>query len=238
MDKNLETLLKYQELDIKLRRSLDSLEKSEANKKMEQARSEFNGAKKTVQDSEKDAESMLDSYEQTAAQFIELTNRVNDLELVLENAEPEDDLKDTAEQLESLKNKAVALEKKLNDYKAAAEKLVKNYQDANTVGLKMRDCFNAAKAEYTELIKAAEPEINALKKKLKDLESQINADTLKQYKAITAENKYPAFVEVHSSDGTYSCQGCGLQLSQKNTSTLNEKGTCICETCRRVIYKE
>lgn len=238
MDNNLEILLKYQELDIKLRRALDSLERSEANKKMEQARNEFNGAKKTVQDSEKDAEAVLLNYEQTANQYAELTNKVSELQLILENAESDDDLGDMAEQLESLKAKAVALEKKLNDFKSSSEKLVKSYQDANAVGLKMKDYYNAAKAEYSELIKAAEPEINAIKKKLKEMEAQIDKEMLKKYKAITAENKYPAFVEVHISDGTYSCRGCGLQLSQKNTSTLNENGMCTCETCRRMIYKE
>lgn len=237
MDNNLETLLKYQELDIKLRRALDTLEKSDANKKMEQARSEFNNAKKTVQDSEKEAENIITGYEQTAQQFSELTGKLDELGLIIENAESDEDLSGLTEQLEALKSKVAAYEKKLSDYKTNSEKLVKSYQDANAIGLKMRNYYNTAKADYSELVKASEPEVNAIKKQLKELEAQIDADTLKKYKAITAENKYPAFVEVHISDGTYSCRGCGLQLSQKNTSTLNENGQCICETCRRIIYK-
>ncbi|MCH5163674.1 MAG: hypothetical protein J1F36_01510 [Clostridiales bacterium] len=237
MENNLETLLKYQNIDIKLRRALDSLEKSDANKKMEQARTEFNSAKKTVQDSEKEAENIVSSYEQSAPQFKEIADKLSELELIIENAEEGDDLGELAEQLEALKNKVASFEKRLAEYKTTSEKLVKSYQDANAIGLKMRGYYNNAKADYTELIKASEPEVNTLKKQLKELEGQIDPETMAKYKAITADNKYPAFVEVHVSDGVYSCRGCGLQLSQKNTSTLNENGTCTCETCRRIIYK-
>lgn len=237
MDKNLEMILSYQELDIKLRRILDSLERSDAFKKMEQSKTEFNNAKKTVLDSEKEAEAIVQSYEKCAQQLKEITDKMNELELIIENAESDEDLSGYAEQLDSLKSKALAFDKKLSELKNSSEKIVKSYQDSNSIGLKMRGVYNAAKAEYSELIKASEPEVNALKKQLKEIETQIDSELMNKYKAITAENKYPAFVEVRVADGGYSCNGCGLHLSQKNTSTLNENGICICETCRRIIYK-
>lgn len=238
MDNNLATLLKYQELDIKLHRALDTIEKSESSKKMEQARNEFNTAKKIVQDAEKEAESVVNNLEITMPQIKELTDKLNEFELIIENAESDEDLKGFTDQLEALKNKALSVEKKLTDCKNNSEKLVKNYQDANAKGLKMRDIYNNAKIEYGNLVKASEPEVTELKKRLKELEKQIDPDLLEKYKAITSENKFPAFVDAFVSDGVYSCRGCGLQLSQKNTSTLNERGICTCETCRRIIYKE
>lgn len=238
MDKNLDTLLKYQELDIKLRRALDTLERSDANKKMEQARAEFNNAKKIVMDTEKEAESVVGGFEETISQIKELSAKVSELELIIENAESDSDIINLAEALENLKTKIVVAEKKLAECKQSSERLVKNYQDANTVGLKMKGLYNNSKASYSELVKASEPEISALKKQLKELEEHIDPDTMAKYKAITADNKYPAYVEVHVGDGdVYSCTGCGLQLSRKNMSVLNENGFCTCETCRRIIYK-
>ncbi|MBR2967721.1 MAG: hypothetical protein IKC35_02950 [Clostridia bacterium] len=236
MDKNFETLLKYQEIDIKLKRLLDSLEKSDANKKMEQARAEFNIAKKTVLDSEKEAEGVISVYETLSSQITELNEKNKELELIVENVDA-DELVGFADQIETVKDNVVALEKRLSEIKAMAEKLIKTFQDANTMGLKMKDYFNSAKADYSELVKNAEPEISAYKKKLKELEPEINEELFAKYKAITSDNKYPAFVEVYDGDGVYSCTGCGLQLSQKNTSELNEKGICTCETCRRTIFK-
>lgn len=236
MDKNFENLLKYQEIDIKLKRLLDSLEKSDANKKMEQARAEFNIAKKTVLDSEKEAEGVIGVYETLSSQIAEINEKNKELELIIENVDA-DELDGFSEQIETVKENVVALEKRLSEIKANAEKLIRTFQEANTMGLKMRDYFNSAKADYSELVKAAEPEVNALKKKLKELEPEISEELFAKYKAITSDNKYPAFVEVYDGDGTYSCTGCGLQLSQKNTSELNEKGICTCETCRRTIYK-
>ncbi len=238
MDKNLETLLKYQEIDIKLRRKLDSLERSDAKKKMDVARTEFNNAKKSVGDSEAAAGKTIKDIEEVSLKIKEYSQKLGELVLIVENAESDDDLTGFVEELEALKSKVVALEKKLADLKATGEGLVKDYRNANTIGHKMLDQYNSAKAEYNTLLKESEPEINLLKKQLKDLESQIDADTMRKYKSITAENKYPAFVEVHIGDGGIcSCRGCGLQLSQKNTSILNENGICTCETCRRVIFK-
>ncbi len=234
MNKNFETMLKYQEYDIKLKRILDSLEKSDANKRMEQVRVEFNNAKKTVQDSEKEAESVVSYYEQTAPQLKEIESKLNEL---INNAESVEDIAAFIAQLESLRSKLTALEKKVAECRLASERIVRSYQEANAIGHKMLGYFNTAKASYSELVKASEPDIAMLKKQLKALEPQIDEETMKKYKSIVKENKYPAFVEVRLSDGTYSCGACGLQLSQKNTSTLNENGVCTCETCRRIIYK-
>ncbi len=235
---DLNTVLKYQEVDIKLKRAFDKLEKSEANEKMEQARSKFNNAKKTVQDCEKDAEAILTAFNQANGQLAEFNQKLAELQLIIENAESDDDLSGLVEQLETLKNKAVAFERKIAECRSESEKLVKDYQDANSIGLKMRNIYNAAKAEYAELAKAAEPEITSLKRQLKEIESHIDPETMSAYKAITADNLYPAFVQVRISDKTYFCVGCGMMLSQKNIGTLNDRGYCTCETCRRIIYKE
>lgn len=234
---NLDTMLKYQELDIKLKRVFDKLEKSEASEKMEQARNKFNNAKKTVQDCEKAAESTVAVFDQASAQLTELGQKLSELQLIIENAESEEDLGELVPQLEALKGKVSSFERKLNECKIESEKLVKEYQDANSIGLKMRNIYSAAKAEFTELSKAAEPEITELRRKLKEIEGTIDPETMKMYKALTSENKYPAFVEARKTDKTYSCNGCGMMLSQKNLSTLNENGYCTCETCRRIIYK-
>ncbi len=234
MDKNFETLLKYQEYDIKLKRLLDTIERSDASKRMEQARTEFNIAKKTVQEDEKEAEKVVAYYEKSAPQLQELEKN---LDSIIKSSEGNDNIAALIEQLEILKGKVIALEKKIIECKTSSEKILKSYQEANAIGHKMLSYFNSAKTIYNELIKASEPEISALKKKLKALEPLIEIETLKKYKEITKENKYPAFVEVRFIDGTYSCGACGLQLSQKNTSTLNENGVCTCETCRRVIFK-
>ena len=50
---NLDKLLEYQKIDIELRKVLDEIERSDDNKKMEQARTEFNNAKSTVTETEK-----------------------------------------------------------------------------------------------------------------------------------------------------------------------------------------
>lgn len=234
---NLDTMLAYQEIDIKLKRAFDALEKSEASDKMEQARNKFNSAKKTVLECEKSAEAIIKTFEQASSQLVELIQKLAELQLIVDNAESDDDLSGLVPQLEALKSKVSSFERKIVECKSESERLVKEYQDANSIGLKMRNIYNAAKGEFAELSKAAEPEITKLKGQLKEMEGKIDPETMKIYKTLTSDNLYPAFMPVRITDKTYSCSGCGMMLSQKNISTLNENGFCHCETCRRVIYK-
>ena len=78
-----------------------------------------------------------------------------------------------------------------------------------------------------------------MRAKLDALRPEIPADMFETYKTITAERKYPAYVQARLTDDKkhYRCF-CGLTLSQKAQSELQEKGSCRCENCRRLIYAE
>lgn len=234
---DLDKILKYQDLDMQLHNIRMKLRKSEPNQCMDQAKNRYNNAKKTVQDADKDAVSMIEALDQANEQLEELYKKLDELNLIVENAESDDDLNGLADQLEALKGRAIALEKRILECRSESEKLVKEYQDANTLGLKSRKSFDSAKLRYTELTKKVEPEVTALKTQLKELEPQIDPETMKRYKSITSDNKYPAIVSVRKAEKNYYCNGCGTDLPQKVVHTLNESGFCVCETCRRIIYK-
>ena len=239
MIKDLDKVLEYQNIDIKLRRTLDALEKCDDAKRMEVAKTEFNGAKETVDKVEKKAEEIVKEYKGAKQNLEELDKKLSDMELIIANAESEEDLGNVLAELQELKFKAIACEKAFSEYKTDSEELIKNYQSANSTGFRMREAYQKAKEGYLKLKKEKEQEINKYKFQLKELEPQIDPETMSKYKAIVADRKYPAITDVYVGEGNaYSCKGCGLQLSQKNISVLNEEGSCVCETCRRLIYKK
>ncbi len=230
--KDLDTVLKYQELDIKLRKVLDSVEKSKVYENMEKARQEFSIAKKTRDDSEKAAEGIVAYYE--SAQ--KLSDEINSM---LERISGFEEISDEdASQLEKAKSRLVDIENKLADRKNQSEKLIKDFLDANDQGKKLKAAFEANKKEYVALKESVQPEINALTEELRAFESKIDPEILKQYKALTAEKKYPAFVDAYIDKDSYYCRGCGLALSQSKTSELKNNSYCTCDKCKRIIYKK
>lgn len=232
----LDKLLEYQDVDIKLRRQLDVIERSEDAKKIEQAKNEFAVCKKTVEDSEKASAALLEFFSTGKKYFDEAEKRLENIELVIEN-NTEEDLNVVIEDLDKLKKLISDMESKIADRKSRADGVIKSYAAANERGRKLREFHAMAKERQDTLRSKVEPEINRLRARLKELEPEIEPEIMKQYKSLTEERKYPAFVEAYRDDKTFSCRGCGLALSQTSSSALNEKGYCVCESCRRIIYK-
>lgn len=239
---NLEVMLEYQKYDIELRKILDEIERNENYKKMEQAKSEFAAAKSSVNESEKAAENIVNFYNSSIAYYEENYKKYEILEKKLANLAEnnETERKEIILQLEVLRDKMTELEKKLSDRKAKTETVIHAYLDSQERGKKLRDIFNSLKAKFEAFKAEKEPAINQLNAKLDALKKKIDPPLFEQYKALTNEKKYPALVEASTADGgkNFSCNGCGLALSQKAKSELAEKNICRCETCRRIIYKK
>ena len=230
--KDLDIILKYQELDIKLRKANDALEKSKSYENMEKARQDFSIAKKTRDDNEKTAENIL-SYVESAQKLSKEVNAMLD-RLAKKDEITDDDIA----QLEKAKAKLSEVEAKISERKGQSEKIIREFLDAGEQGKKHKTAFEDNKKEFMELKATKQPEINEITKELKALEEKISPEMFKIYKSITAERKFPAFVDAYVDKDSYYCRGCGIALSQAKTSEYKNNPYCICEKCKRVIYKK
>lgn len=239
MIKSLHELLEYQKIDIQLRKILDEIERHEDNRKMEQAKAEFNNAKGKIAESERAAESIIHFYNNSQAYYEENSKKVDEIAAQLAATQDEQTRRDLIAQVETLKEKFAELERKLAERREKSDKVIQAYLDANDKGKKMREIYAAVKARLDAFKKEREPQIRQLQAQLAAIRGKIDAEVMKQYEMLTSERKYPAFVPALSADNgkNYRCF-CGITLSQKLQSELKENGHCRCETCRRVIYKE
>ncbi len=239
---NLDTILEYQKYDIELRKLLDEIEKNEFNKKMEQARAEFAAAKNNVLESEKAAESIVNFYNSSLAYYEDTFKKFEALDKRLSEVSEDDDeaRKEILSQMEVLRDRISELEKKLADRKNKSESVIHAYLDSQERGKKLKDIFNSFKLKFETFKAEKEPAMKKLTTHLDELKKKIDPQLFEQYQSITNERKYPAIVEAGSADGgkNYSCNGCGLSLSQKAKSELAEKSICRCENCRRIIYRK
>lgn len=233
----LEKVLEYQKVDIELRKVLDEIERSDYNKKLEQARTEFNNAKVTVTETEKAAEQIVSFYNNAVSFMEECDKRIDEIAAKMEKTEDIEAQRELAEQLEKIREKLTELEKKLGERNDRSDKLIGAYRDGQERGKKMRNVFNSVKEKLQQFKQEKEPEIRKLRARLDAIRPEIPPATMELYNAITAERCYPAFVPAREAERNHYRCFCGLELSQKAQSELTEKGQCRCETCRRLIYK-
>lgn len=233
---NLDKLLEYQKIDIELRKVLDEVERSDDGKKLEQAKTEFNNAKNTVTETEKAAESIVSFYNNALAFMTESDKRIEEIAAKMESTEDLEEQRALAEELEKLSAKTAEIEKRLGERNDRTDKVILAYLDGQERGKKMRSVFNNIKERLNKFRQEKEPKINELKAKLDAIRPAIPADIMEIYDKITAERKYPAFVQAREAERNHYRCFCGLELSQKTQSELLEKGNCRCETCRRLIY--
>ena len=81
-------------------------------------------------------------------------------------------------------------------------------------GKKMRSVYNNIKERLNKFRQEKEPKINELKAKLDAIRPAIPADIMEIYDKITAERKYPAFVQAREAERNHYRCFCGLELSQ------------------------
>lgn len=239
---DINSLVEYQKVDIELFKVNEEIDSYEFTKKMIQAKREFAQAKSQVAESESEAAAIIEFYNKAMKYFEETAKKVGVLSSKLEEL-PEDEEKDRKEitgDIEVLRDKLNELEKELTAKRAKSEVVIRAYLDSQDRGKKLREIYQNAKAKAEEFRAKKEPAINELNKKLEAMQANIDKQIFELYKTLTNEKKYPALVEAATMDNgkNYSCNGCGLELSQKVKGELIEKNICRCENCRRIIYKK
>lgn len=234
---NLDAILKYQEVDIKLRKTLDEIERSDSGKRLEQSRKGFNEAKAMVEDSERTAGEVADFYRKAIKFYNEYAPKIEEYEQRLKGELTDEERKKAVTALETLKSKFSEIEKRLSERKNKGDKLLDEYREGQKRGKKMREVHAEAKESHENLKREKEPVIAEFKKTLETLRPSVDKEIMTMYDELASERKYPAFVEAYGDEkSSFSCRGCGLQLSQSSKGQLLEKGVCRCDTCRRIIY--
>ena len=234
---DLKAILEYQEADIKLRKTHDSIEKSDAQRRGKQAKIEFDAAKKRVDDSEAQAGEILDFIKSADETAVKAQSVASDCKAKLESGLSAVERKAMRAELEALKAKLSDSEKRVDSKLKRASKVVDESRESQARAKKMRDVFIKEKEAYDKLKAEKAPEIEKCKKQLALLREKVDPKLLQQYDELSADKKIPAFVDAFKSEsGTYSCRGCGLQLSQADNGKLERDGICRCGNCRRIIY--
>ncbi len=234
--KNLENLLKYQAVDIELKKLNKLLNTDESLIAMNKSKKAFNDAKQTISQCEEQSNGLIDSYE-------ELVKYVNENEALLaelENAgtpEEEQDIAERVKKLESLRSKFTSADKKAHDIEDRSKSVCRSRMDAIKTGNIAKQKYNESKVKHGELVSSKADESNRLVSELEKMRVQLDPTLYDEYKKLEEDNVFPPVVPARGDEkkGLYNCGGCGIGLSQQANTLLKDDGWCRCDHCRRII---
>ena len=235
---NLDALLSYQKADLAYKKLNDEIKKNQNYVDMRANKKKFEAAKTAVLESEKQAESIVSSYEQ-GLKFIEkCAGEIEDLCMRLEAGEADEEAeKNLVSRLEELQAAVSEWKKRVDSLKSLADKALGDYKAAQASGKKSRVDYAEAKAKFETYQKGKEGELKKLKDARDALAGAVEPKLMETYLKLTGDGVYPAFAPATELDKNVSCGVCGMVVSSSAKTDLENNGYCRCETCRRIIYK-
>lgn len=235
---NIESILKYQDLDKKLFAVEQKKEKSVYKKKRDEIEAFANREKAKVPEYENAAAGLAKEIDEINKKFASDKAKLDKiLEKNVENLTMEE-----IEKLETVKNAIVAelgaLEKRLQKTAESVKTVVDDYKKTRKSYDEARLQYAQCKKKMEEENKQFEPEIEKLKKELQALEKDVDADLLAKYKKRRNDKVAPPiFVPLVQGE---ICGGCFRPQPKAAIAKIKAEGIATCEEegCKRYIYNK
>lgn len=224
-------LLKYQEVDAKLRKIEIELSSSEERKKALSAKKFLDGVEETIIKLNARSKELYEQYLVILEEQKNFSSKQEEYTLAIKDVETEDEVaylsKKIDETIAKIKNLS-ALSEKLGE---EMQKVLAEYATlkAKTKGAKLQ--YEEFGKKYNELRASKSAEMDAIKKELLALEKDIDATLLEKYKAKRLSKNFPVLREVTGKI----CEVCYMELSAGEISKL-KSGAIIEHECGVLLY--
>ena len=231
----MENMLKYQEIDGKIKKIIYGLNHSDESlrgKKLGQFLKESEEQLKKMDRRAEELTSLVNklktTYQQSIKDFDELENGVG-------NAIDKDELNYLSKKLTDVSRSIATIEKDVNAAIKEMDDISKRYDELRGKVPTARSQYMECKEKFEALKKQREPEVSALRAELQTVEKEVDAKTLEIYQKLRKQGIYPVLVPLV---GANKCGGCQMEVSIGATGKLDENSFVVCENCQRLIYKK
>ena len=224
----MQEILKYQELDLKLKKLENELNSSTNKKSAGEMQQYLRDGQTRLVKLEETAKVLVEQYQKATALYNDFVNKLEALAKEVEGGVKENIeavLKKFSADAEKLDNHIINLANKIAAVNKEFESLMNNAKKA-------RNNLEIYKANFAKEKAKYDPEIEKLKKELEVQKKKVNQALLQKY-LVKAEGKNVAIL-VPETNGR--CGGCRMEISGVKLSTLKSKGMIECENCGRIIY--
>lgn len=227
----MEQLLKYQDIDMQIKKLENEISGSEERKKATEMQQYLKEYQTRLIKYDTLSETVYNNYKTVIAVYEDLAKKIENISKLSEKASEEkvDELitgiAATNENLAKIEKEIFNVSNQMQAISKDVENILKNAKTAKKNLILYRDA-------YSKIKQAREPEIEKLKKQLASQETKIDKKLLSKYLAKHNDKNLPVFVAENSGR----CGGCRMEIPGSGKKYLQEKGYIECENCGRIIY--
>lgn len=227
----MQSLIEYQQIDVKLRRLEGELLASANRKNAGEMQQYLKDGQAKLVKLEADAKIISEKYNQAVSLYNEYVKK---LEYLIKEVDSADDSKIDAlmttltklvQSGENLDNHISVLQNKVVAINKEVESVMNNAKKA-------RHNLDIYKMNYNKEKEKVAPEILKLRSALENAKKKIAPELLAKYTAKSESKIFPVLVEALNNK----CGGCRMEISAGKMSVLKTNGFIECENCGKVNY--
>jgi predicted nucleic acid-binding Zn-ribbon protein len=230
----IQELLKYQEIDAKLKKIENELADSPERKKAVTAKKYLDGVEENVNKLDDKASNLSAEYQ---AKLEEL-NKFKELEQELVSALNEIDDQAQAGYLikkaEELIAKIKSVNAEINNLSNAVSAVMKEYVNIKNTTKAAQLQYNENGKKYNEFKASKQAEKTEIEQQLATLKAKVDPKLMEMYLQKRANKIYPVVYEVSNSV----CGACSMSLSLSELNKLKNGEVIECDQCGRILYQK
>ncbi len=224
-------ILKYQEIDGKLKKLESELSNLPERKKAAEMQNHLKEGQIRLEKVETNAQKTMENFNKAKAYYNELMVKIEALSKTIETAdldkirELQHSKNNFYQMIEKLEKELSKINTQLTIVNNEYNTIIKNAKIAKT---NLEDC----RQKFADAKQKLEPQINSLKVELTEAGKKVDKKLLEKYLQ-KRESKFPVIVK--NINGT--CGGCRMAISASKMGEFKDNGYIECENCGRFIVE-
>lgn len=227
----MQEIIKYQEIDAKLRK-LESQLYSSANRKNASDMQQYlkDGQARLIK-LEEVSKNLTEQYQKATKLYNDFVQKLETLSKNVESA-TEGKTEELEAMINSFNQTAETLDNNINILGGRMMNASKEFENIMNNAKKARHNLEIYKSAYNKEKEQLEPEINRLKEEKNKQKAKVDPKLLAKYNSKSESKIFPIFVP----ETKGRCGGCRMEIPAGKLSDLKSKGAIECENCGRFIY--
>lgn len=232
----LQKILEYQTIDLKIFKMQKDLRNSLAGQNFNKASKLRTSVLEDLQKCVRESDEVLVMVDRFRMTYDKIANEMIDLDDALDTFDEAKVIDQYEKKIDQYKKELVSIERELSKLSKKLDDYTKSSEESLIKLKKCEQVMIVSKKEIEKAKAAMMGEVKGYMSKLQELEKEIPADILTRYKDIKKLGKMPVFVP--AAPDCKSCSGCGMEISNNETTALEAGKLVDCPNCNRILYKK
>lgn len=227
----MQEIIKYQEIDIKIKKLESELRSSLNRKNAADMQQYLKDSQTKLVSLDENAKSLSEQYEKAVSIYNDFAGKLENLIKEIDKA-PADKIDALNAMVEKFSSDAVKLDNHISTLQGRMNAVARDVESIMNNAKKAKKNLEIYRTEYLKEKEKIDPELARLKQELAKQKEKVSADLLAKYNTKADGKILDIFVPVINGR----CKGCRMEISAGKMSSLSNNGIIECENCGRYIY--